>query len=69
MPKDKDLLYWNKKDGDRVLIKDMSDSYLLQTIKNIENQAKGSNGKLVKKDLHPKYDVLKMHALARDLIK
>jgi len=69
MPKNKELLYWNKKDGSQVLIKDMSDDYLLQTMTNLEAQAKNSKGKIEEKNLDPKYYVLKMNAIARDLIK
>ena len=68
MPLNKYNLYWNKKDGERILISEMSNSYLLSTMKNLESTAKNNEGKLVQKDLHPKYNVLKMHALARDII-
>lgn len=69
MPRDKDNLYWNKKDGERILIKDMSDDYLLQTIKNLENQARNKNGEIDETKLHKKFYVLKTHALHRNLIK
>jgi hypothetical protein len=46
----------------------MSDEYLLKTLQNLETQAKNSKGKLEEKNLDPKYYVLKMNAIARDLI-
>ena len=66
MPKNKELLYWNKKDGEKILIKDMSDEYLSQTLKNLENQAKNDKGKIDEKKLPPKYYALKMNKLARE---
>lgn len=68
MPFNKDLLYWNKKDGETILIQDMSNEYLLNTINNIKLQAT-VNGKLDESKLHPKYNVLRLHAIKRDLIK
>jgi hypothetical protein len=68
MPRDKDVLYWNKKDGSRVLISEMSNDYLLQTISNLESQAKDTKGKTDETKLDSKYHVLRMHAVARNLI-
>ena len=64
-----DKLYWNKKDGTRVLIKDMSNNYLLQELKGMETAAKSQHGKNWKLKVDPKYHLLKLHALGRDLIK
>ena len=68
MPRDKDVLYWNKKDDSKVLISEMSNEYLLQTIDNLETAAKDTKGKINETKLDPKYHVLKMHAIKRDLI-
>jgi hypothetical protein len=68
MPEDKNILFWHKKNGAKILIKDMSNDYLLQTLKNLEDQAKNEKGKVVKSKLPDKYHVLKMHAISRDLI-
>jgi len=64
-----DKLYWNKKDGNRILIKDMTDEYLLQQLKNLETTARETHGKTWKTKVDPKYHILKLHALGRDLIK
>lgn len=68
MPRSKDVLYWHKNDGERILIKDMSNAALLRTLKNLEAKAKNDKGKVVPSKLHAKYHVLKMNAIARDLI-
>lgn len=64
---DQSNLYWYKKDSKRILIKDMSDIYLLETIHNIEKGAKNDKGKVVKSKLHKKYNILRLHAISRDL--
>ena len=64
----KDNLYWEKNDGEKVLISEMSNSHLLKTLTRLESTAKDEKGKVVKIKLHPKYNVLKLNALARDLI-
>jgi len=68
MPRNKELLFWNKKNGSKILISEMSNDYLLQTISNLESQAKNGKGKIDEKKLDPKYHVLRMNAVARDLI-
>jgi len=45
----------------------MSDIYLLETIYNIEKDAKNDKGKVVKSKLHKKYNILRLHAISRDL--
>ncbi len=64
---DQKNLYWYKKDSKRILIKNMSDIYLLETIYNIEKDAKNDKGKVVKSKLHKKYNILRLHAISRDL--
>ena len=64
-----DKLYWNKKDGSRILIKDMTNDYLLQQLKSLETAAREKYGKTWKSKVDPKYHLLKLHALGRDLIK
>jgi hypothetical protein len=69
MSKKEDNLYWNKKDGSRILITDMSDTYLKQTIRDLEKAAKDKHGRNWKTKIDPKYHILKIHALGRNLIK
>jgi len=69
MSNTEDKLYWHKKDGSCILIKDMTDDYLLQQLKNLETVAKEKHGKTWKSKVDPKYHLLKIHALGRDLIK
>lgn len=64
---DKKNLYWYKNTGKRILIKDMSNTYLLETICRIEQAAKNDKGKILKSKLHKKYNILRLHALSRDL--
>lgn len=64
---DKNNLYWYKNNGKRILIKDMSDIYLIETIHSIEQAAKNDKGKILKSKLHKKYNVLRLNAISRDL--
>jgi len=64
----KDRIYWHKKDGSKISIKDMSNEYLMKTIKNLEAQAQDSKGKVDEKKLDPMVHVLRMHAVQRNLI-
>jgi len=66
MPLNKKLIFWDKKDGTRVLISKMSDHYLLQTIMDIEKKAKTIKGKSPS-TVDKRYNILRMTAIMRNL--
>lgn len=63
-------LYWNKKDGAKVLISEMKDKDLLAAIKQLETEALEKHGTKWKTKIkeNSSYGLLKLHAIGRDLI-
>jgi len=68
MPFNEDNLYWTKKGGERIKISDMSNSHLLNTLRMLETETTSEEGTPVPAKKHPKYNILKLNALSRNII-